>query len=89
MRGVTQYFLTNTLVGGSVNSITTSQTGDSWYDSGTSVNVVLNYVWGASSSTRSNLFNYTVDAVTTSVPRAGSGTFAVPVDCYGCCSFCW
>ena len=77
--GVTQYFLTNTLVGGSVNSITSSPTGDSWYDSGSGVSVVLNYVWGATSSTRSNLFNYTVDAVTTNVARSGVGTFTVPV----------
>ena len=57
----TQYFLTNTLISGSVNSITASPTADSWYDAGTTVNVVLNYVWGAVSGTRSNLFNYTVD----------------------------
>ena len=76
--GVTQYFLTNTLISGSVSSITASPTSDSWYDSGSGVSVVLNYVWGASSSTRSNLFNYTVDAVTTNVARSGVGTFAVP-----------
>ena len=76
---ITQYYLTNTLIAGSVNSITASPTSDSWYDSGTSVNVVLNYVWGASSSTRSSLFSYTVDATTTNVVRSGSGTFAVPV----------
>ena len=74
----TQYYLTNSLVGASVNSITASQTADSWYDSGTSVNVVLNYVWGADSSTRSNLLSYTVDATTTNVARSGVGTFAVP-----------
>ena len=77
--GVTQYFLTNSLIGASVSSVTASPTVDSWYDSGSSVNVVLSYVWGASSSTRSNLFNYTVDGVTTAnVARSGSGTFNVP-----------
>ena len=40
--------------------------------------MVLNYVWGVSGGSRSNLFNYTVDAVTTNVSRSGSGTFAVP-----------
>ena len=59
--GVTQYYLTNSLISGSVVSVTASQTADSWYDSGSSVNVVLNYVWAATSGTRSNLFNYTVD----------------------------
>ena len=76
--GVTQYLLTNSLVSGSVNSVTASPTGDSWFDSGSNVNVVLNYVWGASSSTRSNLFSYTVDASTTNVARVGTGTFSVP-----------
>ena len=74
----TQYYLTNTLVSGSVSSVTSSPTGDSWYDSGTNVSVVLNYVWGASSSTRSNLLIYAVDSVITNVPRAGSGSFNVP-----------
>ena len=79
MAARTQYFLTNTLISGSVNSITASPTADCWYDSGSSVNVVLNYVWGATSTTRSNLFSYTVDGSTTNVPRANIGTFAVPV----------
>ena len=74
----TQYYLTNGLVAGSVSSVTASPTSDSWYDSGSGVSVVLNYVWGASSSTRSNLFSYTVDAVTTNVARSGSGSFTVP-----------
>ena len=74
------------MVAGSVSSITASPTVDSWYDAGSGVNVVLNYVWAASSSVRSNLFNYTVDAVTTSVPRSGSGTFSVPAITYECCS---
>ena len=51
MLGVTQYFLTTSgLASGSVSSVTASPTADSWYDSGSGVNVVLNYVWGASSS---------------------------------------
>ena len=87
--GVTQYFLTTTgLIAGSVSSVTASPTADSWYDSGSSVNVVLNYVWGASSSTRSNLFSYTVDAATTNVARSGVGTFSLPSYRYECCSFC-
>ena len=70
--------LTNTLISGSVSSITASQTADSWYDSGSSVSVVLNYVWGVSGGSRSNLLSYAVDSVITSVPRAGSGSFSVP-----------
>src|SRR5271157_503494 len=74
----TQYYLTNTLIANSVNSITPSQTSDSWYDNGTDVYTVLNYVWDATASQRSNLFSYTVDAVTNDVARAGSGTFDIP-----------
>jgi len=73
---VTQYLLTNSLDSGAVNSITSSSTGDSWYDGGTTVNVVLNNVWG--SSPRSNLFSYTVDSTTTPVTRSNTGTVAVP-----------
>ena len=75
----TQYFLTNTLISGSVSSITASQTADSWYDSGSGVNVVLNYVWGVSGGSRSNLLSYAVDSVITNVPRSSVGTFSVPV----------
>jgi hypothetical protein len=74
----TQYLLTNTLISGSVSSITPSPTVDSWYDDGTPVDVVLNYVWDAGASERKNLFSYTIDGSTTNVSRAGSGTFAVP-----------
>jgi uncharacterized repeat protein (TIGR02543 family) len=77
--GKTQYYLTNTLIAGSVDSITASQTSDSWYDTGTPVTIVLNYVWDlVTSQSRENLISYTVDGSTTDVARAGSGTFNVP-----------
>ena len=72
---VTQYLLTNSLDSGAVNSITSSPTGDSWYDSGTTVNIVLNNLW--SSSPRNNLFSYTIDSTTTPVTRSNTGTVAV------------
>ena len=87
--GVTQYFLTNSLVSGSVSSVTASPTADSWYDSGSSVSVVLNYVWGAASSTRSNLLSYTVDASTINVARSGVWDVCCSSDNDGCCSLCW
>ncbi len=75
---VAQYLLTDSLDSGAVNSITASPTGDSWYDSGTTVIVVLNNVWDASSSTRTNLFSYTVDSTPTPVTRSNTGTVTVP-----------
>ena len=86
---VTQYLLTNTLVSGSVSSVTASPTADSWYDSGSSVSVVLNYVWGAGSSTRSNLLSYAVDASTINVSRSGVWDVCCSSDNDGCCSLCW
>jgi hypothetical protein len=74
-----QYYLANNLITGSVNSITASPTGDSWYNSGSSVNIVLNYVWSVvASQSRSNLFSYTVDGSTTNVARSGTGTYSLP-----------
>jgi hypothetical protein len=74
-----QYYLTNNLITGSVNSITASPTGDSWYNNGSSVNVVLNYAWNVvASQSRSNLFSYTVDGSTTNVARSGTGTYSLP-----------
>jgi hypothetical protein len=74
-----QYYLTNSLLAGSVNSTTASPTSDSWYNSGSSVNVVLNYVWNVlASQSRSNLFSYTVDSSTTNVARSGTGTYSLP-----------
>ena len=70
----TQYYLTNTLISGSQSSVTASPTADGWYDSGTHVVVVLNNVWGATSTARSNLFTYTVDSSATSVTRANTDT---------------
>ena len=43
------------------------------------MSVVLNYVWGADSSTRSNLLSYTVDASTINVSQVWClGLSAVP-----------
>ncbi len=74
----TQYYLMDTTISGSEYSITSSQTNDGWYDSGTNVYVVLNNVWGVSDGSRSNLVSYTVDTTTTLVSRSDSGTVSVP-----------
>ncbi|MGA3192016.1 MAG: hypothetical protein ABSD73_05815 [Candidatus Bathyarchaeia archaeon] len=74
-----QYQLTDTTIADSESSVTPSQTSDGWYDSGTAVSVVLNNVWGASSTTRTNLYSYTVDSSTTTVTRAASGTVLVSI----------
>ncbi len=75
---VTQYYLTDSTLIGSKYSITASPTSDGWYDSGTSVNVVLNNIWAVTSGSRLNLISYTVDSTTTTVTRSGSGTVSVP-----------
>lgn len=73
-----QYFLSNLLIPNTVVSVTPSPTGDSWYDNGSSVNVVVQRVWNADSNNRTNLFSYTIDGVTTLVDRNAVGTFSLP-----------
>ncbi len=74
---VTQYLLTDNDPTNSESSITPSTiAGDTgWYDSGTSVTVVLNNVYGLVPNTsRNNLVSYTKGDTTTPVTRSGSGT---------------
>jgi len=74
---VTQYLLTDDDPTGSENGITAPTiAGDTgWYDSGTSVTVVLNNVYGLVQGTsRNNLVSYTQGGTTMPVVRSGSGT---------------
>jgi hypothetical protein len=73
-----QYLLTNVLQTGSVDSMTSSPTGGSWYDSGTSVHVVLYRNWDAIDNTRRSLVSYSIDNTATQVDRTSSGTVTVP-----------
>ena len=74
---VTQYFLTDNDPSGSESSITSPAiSGDTgWYDSGTSVTIALNNVYGlVPDSSRNNLVSYTQAGNTTPVTRSGTGT---------------
>ncbi|MDG7005373.1 MAG: carboxypeptidase regulatory-like domain-containing protein, partial [Nitrososphaerota archaeon] len=69
--------------GGSLSSMTPPTIADDagWYDTGTSVSVVYSYSWNTvSNQSRSNAIAYSVDGgQATTVPRSGTGTFAVAV----------
>ena len=57
----------------------TSPTGDSFYDSGSTLTVTADYTWGlANGNTRQNLFSHTLDGTTTNVTRADTGNFSTP-----------
>ncbi len=80
-----QYYLTNNLVSGSLNSITASPTEDGWYDNATSVSVALNNVWSiVTNQSRSNLLQFFNGTVSMTVARAGTGTtnFNISVTTY-------
>jgi len=75
---MTQFFLNASL--GSLNSITgPSIPGDAgWYDLGTSVASTYNHSWDLSGNqSRLNAISYSIDGVTSLLPREGSGTFTV------------
>ena len=72
-----QYSLTNVLQASSIRSITSSPTGDSWYDNGTSVNIALNRSWDAIGNTRHSLLSYSIDNMATSFDRTSSGPVAM------------
>ncbi|MDA4121975.1 MAG: hypothetical protein OK456_02195 [Thaumarchaeota archaeon] len=56
-----------------------SPTGDSFYDSGSSVTVTTDYTWSVlNGNTRQNLLSYTLDGQSNNVTRADSGTFITP-----------
>jgi hypothetical protein len=73
-----QYYLANTFQTSSIGSITPSSTGDSWYDSGTSVDVVLNRNWDAIGKTRQSLVSYSIDNIATSVDRTSTSPANIP-----------
>jgi hypothetical protein len=75
---ITQYSLTSVLPTGSIISMTPSSTGDSWYDEGTSVSIVLNRSWDLVGSTRQSLVSYSVDNVATPIDRTSSGPIYLP-----------
>ena len=54
-----QYSLTNVLQAGSIGSMTSSATGDSWYDNGTSVYIVLYKNWDAIGDAYTSVGTYT------------------------------
>jgi hypothetical protein len=70
-----QYLLSTE--GGSVQSSTPpSIPGDvGWYDSGSEVAVLYNYVWNETLGTRMNVLGVIVDGVPGHVARSGTGTF--------------
>jgi hypothetical protein len=73
-----QYYLTNTFQTNSIRSMTSSPTGDSWYDDGTSVDVVLNNNWDAIGNTRQSLTSYSIDNVATLVDRTFTSPASIP-----------
>jgi hypothetical protein len=74
----TQYSLTSVLPTNSMSSITPSPTGDSWYDEGTSVFIVLNRNWDVIGSTRQSLVAYSIDIFSMSVDRSSGGPVGLP-----------
>jgi len=73
-----QYYLATVLQPKSMRSITLSPTGDSWYDSGTSVYIVLNRNWDAIGNTRQSLMSYSIDNTATSIDRRSSSPVDIP-----------
>ena len=68
-----QYYLQ--IEGGS-----TGQPGSGWYDSGSQISPILNYVWNMSGKglVRQNLLSYILDGHLSLVSRQGSGFVALP-----------
>ncbi len=78
IQSVTQYRL-EVSGGNDVIISQSSPTGDSFYDSGSTVTVGTDYTWGVvNGNTRQNLLSYTLDGQTNNVTRADSGTFTTP-----------
>jgi hypothetical protein len=73
-----QYYLANTFQTNSIGSMTPSPAGDSWYDNGTSVDVVLNNNWDAIGNTRQSLTSYSIDNVATLVDRTSTSPASIP-----------
>ena len=73
-----QYYLANTFQTDSIGSMTSSPTGDSWYDNGTFVDVVLDKNWDAIGNTRQSLTSYSIDNVATLVGRTSTSPASIP-----------
>jgi hypothetical protein len=73
-----QYYIT--ISGGfNVTLSQTSPTGDSFYDSESTLTITTDYTWGlVNGNTRQNLFSYTLDGTTTNIMRADTSTFSSP-----------
>jgi hypothetical protein len=73
-----QYSLTNLLETNSLASITPSPTGDSWYDNGATVYIVLYLNWDSAGSARQSLVSYSIDNKAISVDRTSGNVVYVP-----------
>ncbi len=73
-----QYYLANTFRTDSIDSMTPSPTGDSWYYNGTSVDIVLNKNWDAIGNTRQSLVSYSIDNIAASVDRMSTSPANIP-----------
>ncbi len=78
---ITTQFLLTTPSGSIVSVTPPSISGDpGWYDSGTTVQVVYNYVWNVTEGlSRTTAVSFLIDASSTNLPRSASGTFTVSV----------
>ena len=75
---VTQYSLSLT-GGNNVELSQASPTGDSFYDSGTTLSITTENMWGMQSgNVRQNLLSYTLNGDTTNVSRTDTGKFTTP-----------
>jgi hypothetical protein len=83
IQSVKQYHLT--VSGGSdVILSEASPTGDSFYDSGSSIAATTDYTWGVvNGNARQNLISYVLDGSSTNVTRAESGSFTTPAVTFG------
>src|SRR5207249_9909095 len=72
------YYLANTFRTDSIDSMTPSPTGDSWYYDGTSVDIVLNRNWDAIGNTRQSLVSYSIDNIAASVDRMSTSPANIP-----------
>jgi hypothetical protein len=76
---ITQYSLTVLPPTDSIISMTPSPTGDSWYDDGTSVFVVLSRNWDFIGNTRQSVVSYSIDNAATPIDRTSSGPIDLPM----------
>jgi hypothetical protein len=73
-----QYSLTNLLETNSLASMTPSPAGDSWYDNGATVYIVLYLNWDSTGSVRQSLVSHSIDNKAMSVDRTSGNVVYVP-----------